>query len=301
MIAALARRSALLPAILAFAAAVTLQAVRDDAFPRRQVEAEHILYVRSGALMKRLTLSYDALAADVYWVRAMQDFGGDRLNPRRGRLRYQLLYPLLDLTTTLDPYFNIAYRFGAVFLSEPYPGGPGRPDQAVALLRKGLAAQPQKWQYYHDTAFVYYWHLRDYAAAADWFQRAAQQPGAPNWLRPVAATMLLKGGDRSSSKFLWEQILNSDSGWLRAVADRALAQLEALDRIDEIEGRIHANPLPAGDAYSWEALIRRGVVPGTPFDPARVPLDIDAATGQVRVSPQSPLYPMPEPEKGARR
>ena len=43
---------------------------------------------------------------------------------------YALLYPLLDLTTTLDPYFSIAYRFGAIFLGEPYPGGPGRPDLA---------------------------------------------------------------------------------------------------------------------------------------------------------------------------
>ena len=43
----------------------------------------------------------------------------------RGSDEYQLLYPLLDITTTLDPHFNIAYRFGAIFLSEPYPGGAG--------------------------------------------------------------------------------------------------------------------------------------------------------------------------------
>ena len=52
---------------------------------------------------------------------------------------YDLLYPLLDLTTTLDPLFNIAYRFGAIFLAEAYPAGAGRPDLAVALLEKGIA------------------------------------------------------------------------------------------------------------------------------------------------------------------
>ena len=48
-----------------------------------------------------------------------------------------LLYPLLDLTTTLDPHFNIAYRFGAIFLSEPYPAGPGpgRPGHRAARAR----------------------------------------------------------------------------------------------------------------------------------------------------------------------
>ena len=74
---------------------------------------------------------------------------------------YELLQPLLDLTTTLDPFFTVAYRFGAIFLSEVPPGGPGRPDQAIALLEKGIAAQPGKWQYFHDIAFVHYWQLRD--------------------------------------------------------------------------------------------------------------------------------------------
>ena len=49
---------------------------------------------------------------------------------------------MLDLTTTLDPLFNVAYRFGAIFLAEPYPGGAGRPDLAIALLEKGLQARP---------------------------------------------------------------------------------------------------------------------------------------------------------------
>ena len=92
---------------------------------------------------------------------------------------YALLYPLLDLTTTLDPYFSIAYRFGAIYLGEPYPGGPGRPDLAVALLQKGLAAQPSKWQYLMDLGFVQYWHLHDYAAAATAFTSASELPGVP--------------------------------------------------------------------------------------------------------------------------
>lgn len=85
----------------------------------------------------------------IWSVRVVRHLSGPQ-----ARTKYQLLYSLLDLTTTLDPYFNIAYRFGAIFLSEAYPGGPGRPDQAIALLRKGIVAMPQKWQYYHDIGFV---------------------------------------------------------------------------------------------------------------------------------------------------
>jgi tetratricopeptide (TPR) repeat protein len=281
-------------AAAAFVAAIAIQALRDGAYPRELRDTERLLYVRSGPAMRRLALSYDALAADVYWFRTVQHYGGDRLTRGPGARRYELLYPLLDLTTSLDPYFTIAYRFGAIFLSEPYPGGAGRPDQAVALLRKGIAAQPTRWQYYHDTAFVYYWHLRDYGAAAAWFQRAAGQPGAPNWLAPVAASMLARGGDRTSARFLWQQILESDQTWLRRNAERALLQLDAMDRIDEIHAAIRRNPLPPGEIYSWDALARRGILPGVLLDPAHTPFALDPLTGRVTVSETSALYPMPE-------
>ena len=74
--------------------------------------------------MRARARSFESLAADVYWIRAIQHYGGERL--AQGPRNYDLLYPLLDLTTSLDPYFSIAYRFGAIFLSEQYPGGPGR-------------------------------------------------------------------------------------------------------------------------------------------------------------------------------
>ena len=138
-----------------------LQAGRDAAYPRGSAPSERLLYTRSGTAVKRLALEFDALAADVYWIRAIQHYGGDRLARRSDAGSYELLQPLLDLTTTLDPFFTIAYRFGAIFLSEAPPGGPGRPDQAIALLEKGIAAQPEKWQYFHDIAFVHYWHLHD--------------------------------------------------------------------------------------------------------------------------------------------
>ncbi len=171
-----------LAACVALGGAISLQILRDRWYPREEQEHRRILYVRSGEALKRIVLGFDALAADVYWIRALQHYGGDRLTGPVAGAKYQLLYPLLDLTTTLDPYFNIAYRFGAIFLSEGYPGGPGRPDQSVALLRKALVAMPQKWQYYHDIGFVYYWRMHDFQSAATWFRRAAEQPGAPNWL-----------------------------------------------------------------------------------------------------------------------
>ncbi len=242
--------------------------------------------------LKRLVLEFDAVAADVYWIRAIQHYGSDRLDPR-GAGQYELLQPLLDLTTTLDPFFTIAYRFGAIFLSEAPPGGPGRPDQAIALLEKGIAAQPQKWQFFHDIAFVHYWHLHDPAAAAMWFQRAAGQPGAPNWLPPLAATML-SAGDRTSARTMWQQILQSNEAWLKRTAQRRLLQLEALDEIDELRAVAVRAAVPAGHRLTWGDLAARGLLPGAPLDPTGVPYLLDPYDRRVTVSPSSTLNPMPD-------
>src|SRR3990170_4809492 len=96
--------------------------------------AGQLLYLPSPEWVKRLAMGYDGLLACLYWTRAVQHYGREHMGPRQ----YPLLYPLLDITTTLDPELKIAYRFGAIFLSEPPPHGAGRADQAIALVQKGI-------------------------------------------------------------------------------------------------------------------------------------------------------------------
>ena len=270
--------------------AIVLQVGRDRAYPREVAETEALLYLRSADVVQRLALGFDALAADVYWIRAIQHYGRQRLSRAPGQRDYGLLHPLLDLTTSLDPHFDIAYRFGAIFLSEPQPGGPGRPDLAEALLMKGIAAQPDKWQFYHDIGFIHYWTLGDPETAARWFRRGAERPNALTWLAPVAAAMLTQGADRASARQLWQRLAASQEDWLRRRAALALAQLDALDQIDELERAIARAP---GPPYSWTSLVRDGVLPGMPVDPGRTPYELDPSTGRVTVSRQSPLFPMP--------
>ena len=281
-------------AALCLAGAVALHAAGDQVAPAPTVDRPDFLLVRSPDVMKRLSLGNQALAADVYWIRALQHFGRERLSPPTHRRTYALLYPLLDLTTTLDPYFGIAYRFGALFLGEPYPGGPGRPDLAVALLSKGLTAQPDKWQYMEDLGFIYYWHLEDYKTAASWFERAADVPGSPSWMRPLAATTLATGGQRSASRALWQEIGKSDEPWLKQSAALRLAQLDAMDQIDAIgRGADAFRQSHPGLPVTWQALQAAGLQPGVPVDPSGTPYVIDPRTGRVTVSEQSKLFPLP--------
>ena len=246
----------------------------------------------------------------MYWIRAIQHFGGTRqriVTPGQpagapqaeGSEPYRLLYPLLDLTTTLDPYFKAAYRFGSIFLAEPYPGGPGRPDLAIALLEKGLAVEPDNWEYMQDIGFVHYWWDHDYQAAGAWFAKAADAPDAPWWMRSMAAVTLASGGNRQSSRQMWQSIAQSATvEYQRNHAQRALVQLDALDQIDVlrplVERFVRETGMPARD---WQTLARAGAIRGIPVDPAGVPYRIQP-DGSIDVDPASPLYPLPkEPQR----
>ena len=45
----------------------------------REAPTERLLYTRSGTAVSRLALEFRAIASDVYWIRAIQHYGGDRL------------------------------------------------------------------------------------------------------------------------------------------------------------------------------------------------------------------------------
>ena len=255
---------------------------------------DRLLYLKSGKAADRLMLSFDALAADVYWIRAIQHYGRD-LKDRRRSGRFELVEPLLDLTTTLDPHFLIAYRFGAVFLAMELPNGPGRADLAIRLLEKGVAANPTRWQLAHDLAFVHYFHTGDFLAASDWFERGAAMPLAPKWLAPLAANTRALGGNRQGARQMLFELRGADEEYIRKVAERTLLQLDALDAIDQLQAVVDRF-MTSEQRYpaNWGELISHRMLAGVPADSQQVPFAYDPETGRVSLSPQSSLAPLPE-------
>jgi hypothetical protein len=278
--------------VLTAASVIALQMFRDRRF--RTVETtQQILYVRSPAVVTRVALSYDSVASDLYWIRAIQYYGRMRLSDNPDK-HYELLYPLLDLTTSLDPQFSIAYRFGAFFLSERAPGGAGRPDLAIALLEKAMAANPDRWEYPHDIGFVFY-RYGQYPEAAEWFRRAARVPGATNWLEPLAAVTLTVGGNLKASRMLWENLLKTtDQDWVRRTAEHRLQQLDAIEDIQHLQElnatyeRRHGDP-----PTTWEELVADGFLREAPKDPAGHVYVLNPWWGLVTVSNESPMWPLP--------
>jgi hypothetical protein len=274
--------------------AIALQVWRDRGWTPYE-PATPLVWLQDASWVRRASLGFDSIVADVYWIRAVVYFGQQRLSSRPDK-NYDLLYPLLNLVTALDPRFLVAYRFGAIFLSEPPPGGPNRPDQAIALLERGAERMPERWELPHDIGFVHAWNTHNYEEAARWFDRASLVPGAPIWLKSTAASMLTRHGDRDSARQLWAQILQSaDVDWIASTAKLHLAQFDALDAIDALNEAVWRYKATTGRMpRAWEELIAARVLRDVPRDPAGAPFELDQINEDVRVSHESPLWPMPE-------
>ena len=224
------------------------------------------LVLRSGKLVRAMSLEYAPLMADIYWTRVVQYYGDKRA---RHDPNFELLWPLLDITTTLDPNLLVSYRFGSTFLSEPSPRGAGHPELGIELLERGIKANPEYWRFYEDLGFIYYFELKDYAKASAAFAEGSKNPDAQIWMKIMAAKIAAEGESLATSIFLWTEVYQTAKDpkvkenalthlqLLRATQD--CKQLDAL--ADEFQKRTGRRPLRIGE------LVQAGLLSSSPVDP----------------------------------
>lgn len=243
---------------------------RVESLQGSQATLDEILYMPSGKTVKKLSLGYSSLLADVYWTRAVQYFGAQHM---RGSERYDLLAPLLDITTDLDPNLIVAYETGSIFLCQEPPDGAGQPDKAVALVEKGIRANPSYWRLYFTLGFIHYVDRHDPKAAERAFHKGSEVPGALSWMKVMAARMAEHADDPSTAAYLWKTIYETTKDKeIKDTAEKHLISLRVESELDELERRTKAYYDRRG-AYpeEWSDLIKAGFLLGVPVDPNGVP------------------------------
>jgi len=254
---------------------------------RPSASLEETLYISSPQALKRLSLGYGGLLADIYWTRAVQYFGRKHIQHSQ---RFDLLKPLLDITTGLDPHLVIAYRFGAVFLAQKPPAGAGEPEQAIELVRRGIAANPREWQLYIDLAFIDYFELNDYVAAARALEDGSKIPGAHPFMKMTAASLAQRGGDQETARILWMNVLETtNDDMMRDNAVKHLRALEVDDVVPKLEARVQAYRARTGHVpQSFREMAEAGFLRGIPLDPVGHPYKL-MPDGRVEVVDQDAL------------
>jgi len=245
--------------------------------------AEEPLYL-NGPAMKRLTLAFNGVAADWYWIRSLQYVGRKIVtfeDSHDGRfnlndlsvLDLRALPSLLRMSTTLDPQFMEPYYYGAVILPDIDPAA------AISLLHQGIAANPNEWRLYQHLGYIY-WQRHEYEKASEVYAAGAQLPGAPLWMTAISARMKAEGGSRGAAREMYRHLGEASND--EAVKDMVAKQITRLDSLDErdlISKALREYAAASGRcASSWReiasTLRARGLrsdSDGAPLDPTGTP------------------------------
>ena len=232
----------------------------------------------NGKTARRISLGFNGLMADWYWMRSLQYVGKKIITTpedvqidRLGKLNLKLLAPLLDTATTLDPEFMDPYEYAAMVL----PGVDVQ--QAIRITQKGIDANPNAWKLYHHLGYIY-WQQRDYQAASEMYGRGAQIPGAPAWMEVMKAKMVGDGGSRATAREIYKRMYEqAGEEQVKEMAHKRLLQLDSFDQRDILRKLFADYKTRSGKCPdSWreiEPVLRALRIPvdqsGAPLDPSR--------------------------------
>ena len=269
--------------------------------PKEEEEfAGQPLYL-NGQTMKRVTLAFNGVASDWYWIRSLQYVGRKIVayeDAHEGQfeltdlstLGLPLLPSLLKMSATLDPQFMEPYYYGAVVLPEIDT------QEAISLLNQGIAANPQEWRLYQHLGYIY-WQRRDYEKASQAYAAGSIIPGAPAWMAAMSARMTAEGGSRDAAREMYRHLFEASSDdAVKDMVTKQIMRLDSLDQLDIIRRALTAWAARSGRCVStWRdvaaalQLVRLPLDPNTlaPLDPSGVPYDLAKGGCEVELAESS--------------
>jgi len=277
---------ALLAVIFVGVGGMVLLAQRMDRHRRDPAAAfaEEQLYLK-GPTARRLSLAFNGLAADWYWMRSLQYMGRKVVNyndthvqqiqlNELGILDLRLLPSLLHMSTTLDPKFMAPYEYGAMILPT------FDEEEAINLLTYGIQQNPEAWRLHQHLGYIY-WQRHDYEKAGQVYAAGGKLPGAPAWMMEMSARVTAEGGSRRAAREMYQHLYEeSNDDQIRQLLARRLMQVDSFDERDLIRRVLGEYSARMGHCVgAWKEIaaalralkLRVDVRTGAPVDPAGTP------------------------------
>ena len=243
-------------------------------------------YVPRPEFAKAMSLGFDALLADYYWLQAVL-LAGESNYPQA---QAKQLGRLVDVVTTLDPWVDHPYRFAAVWLVSTLDDV----RQGNRLLRRSFPYHPDEWRNRFYLGFNLFYYLDDAAGAADVLEQASQMSGAPVYLPRLVARLRSESADLAAAGlFLEELVRTSEDEAARASYQAALDEIQVesrariLDRARDAYRKLNGRDIESVDELAaGPHPILRGLPDATP---SSVPVSLrrgstwqlDPETGQI--------------------
>ncbi len=215
------------------------------------------------SLLRASVVEFHGAAADILLLNAFTWVGmkiGERDNLTKEE--WEQLARIIDRITDLDQRFWDPYLFAEMMLVWQA----GLIDRANMLLVKASKANPDDYRPLYFLGFNEFYFRKDAKRAAPFLRQAAMKPGAPDFLKGLAARFSLYGNQTLAGIIFLK-------GLIRQTSDEKTKQylnkrLKALELIHELEKAVSKyrekfGRLPAG----LDDLVNAGILNAIPEDP----------------------------------
>ena len=221
-----------------------------------------LMYFPSGTALRALSMGFYAPLADLVWLRFIQYYGEHRMSDAR----FELMYHILDILTTLDHRFMYAYSLGGLMLTHDAQ----RPDQARMLMKKGMLANPDDWRLPFMYGFIHYVFLREHRIAQRYFRIASQKPDAPDIPKRWAAFVTYyRLGDLKTALALWLDLYNNTKNpEEKTIAEMYIKKIKMKIDIELLNKKIaDFTKLTGRKPFNLKELITYGIIDSILIEP----------------------------------
>jgi len=213
------------------------------------------LYLPNGNYLQILSLDFDGLLSDLFWIKGAIYFGS---HYRKKTHDCKWLYHMLDLSTDLDPQYYDVYWYGSSILPSV--------DESIRFLEKGRRNFPHDWKIPEMIGFYYHFYLKDYLSAAHYYEIASHLPGHPPYVPSLAGRFYTHAGDIESAIKVLENFYNTcDKKDLKEDFAKRIQQLKDISMLEEkldLFKKKHKR-----EPHNLSELVEAGIISSLPKEP----------------------------------
>ena len=159
--------------------------------------------------------AHQSTAADLLWLRTLPDMSKEFADPV---LKARWIDNALESITDLEPSFMTVYDFGQAYLTYLDRRAKGAADRAIALLEKGIRANPDSSGLHVRLAMIHFLEKRDRAKTIEILGRASVMPGFDSLSANMLTTLMAKQRDDAFALRYWVDRMEGGTAEMRRVA-----------------------------------------------------------------------------------
>jgi tetratricopeptide (TPR) repeat protein len=244
-----------------------------DGITREKIPGASIIYIPSGKYLKFATFGNSSLLADLVYLWAIQYYSTFTIVDR-----YENLDHIFSIIAELDPRYLDPYDVGAVIAFHEADDL----ELALKILDKGLEKNPDQWIFPYEAGH-YARIKKKYKLAQEYFKKAMEIEGAPDFVKRLYADATFMAADYKTSLETWMEIYQTaEDERIKKIASNHLYRTKSAIDIRTIRRAIIKFHEKFGrNPTDLSRLIRAGFLKSIPKDLDGKEYIYDPKTGKV--------------------